>query len=486
MNPRFPAIIASLAFAITLHAQNTSPFWSLAGNSNANSAAKLGTTTADPLNLTTNNLTRLTILPTGQSGFGANVTTANATRVLNLVDGNAVMRILRVHPTNAPAIELLSRTSSDGANVAYWDAYAEPTDASFRIRDRVTGVNLDRFTINGSGNVGIGTTSPTRKLHVAGTGYFSGNTTIDGSLGVRGPIDNDFALTVNSVTSSGIRINDPVDNVAVFSSKSGIGYALNIVKTSASSTTAAIRGAGLGSADGVFAGSSSGFGLSAYSESSRGIYAVSNSTPAQGGYAGYFVGNQYRGIYVQGGGGYYAGYFNGDVFTTGNYQSSDSRFKKNILDVEGAIGIIKQLQPKHYEFRKDGDFAKLNLPKGDHYGLLAQDVEKVLPHIVKDASTNTRDLQAGKAASENESEEMQRRRAGETVAFKAVNYTELIPILVKAVQEQQAVIEELQAKLSRLENGKTVTHNAGASLGQSTPNPARSSTRISYRISTLR
>jgi trimeric autotransporter adhesin len=96
----------------------------------------------------------------GFGAFGRSVTTANATRALNLSDADAVMRILRVHATNAPAIELLSRTTADGSNIAYWDLYAEPADKSFRIRDRVTGSNLDRLTIKNAGNIGIGTTAP--------------------------------------------------------------------------------------------------------------------------------------------------------------------------------------------------------------------------------------------------------------------------------------------------------------------------------------
>lgn len=98
----------------------------------------------------------------GFGSFGSNVTTANAIRTLNIADPGAVIRVLRVHTTNAPAIELISRTSADGANVAYWDCYAQPSDASFRIRDRQGGGSgIDMVTISHTtGNVGIGTTNP--------------------------------------------------------------------------------------------------------------------------------------------------------------------------------------------------------------------------------------------------------------------------------------------------------------------------------------
>lgn len=189
MKKIFLSAIVLFCHLILVNAQNTSPFWSLAGNSNATNSSKLGTTNAIYLGLFTNNLERMRISTSGNVGigttnpltklhvnglgsFGANVTSANATRALNLVDANAVMRILRVHPTYAPAVELISRTSSDGLNVAYWDCYAEPSDASFRIRDRQSGsTTLNRLTIlHTNGNVGIGTTTPSTHLHVTGLG----------------------------------------------------------------------------------------------------------------------------------------------------------------------------------------------------------------------------------------------------------------------------------------------------------------------------
>lgn len=128
---------------------NTLSLWRMWVNNSGN--VGIGTTTP---------LTPLHVI--GKGSFGDAVTTLNATRPLNIASSDAVVRIVRVHASNAPAVELISRTSADGANVAYWDFYAEPNDASFRIRDRQGGGSgLDMVSISHtSGNVGIGTTNP--------------------------------------------------------------------------------------------------------------------------------------------------------------------------------------------------------------------------------------------------------------------------------------------------------------------------------------
>ena len=67
------------------------------------------------------------------------------------------------------------------------------------------------------------------------------------------------------------------------------------------------------------------------------------------------------------------------------YVTSDKNLKKNIKDFEDAMSIINKLQPKNYEFRTDEKFASLHLTKGTHYELIAQDLEEVLPNLVKES-----------------------------------------------------------------------------------------------------
>ena len=48
----------------------------------------------------------------------------------------------------------------------------------------------------------------------------------------------------------------------------------------------------------------------------------------------------------------FAGYFNGDIYTTaGFYAPSDSTLKENVSDITNSLDIINSLNPKAYTFK---------------------------------------------------------------------------------------------------------------------------------------
>ncbi len=129
----------------------------------------------------------------------------------------------------------------------------------------------------------------------------------------------------------------------------------------------------------------------------------------------------------------WAGYFNGEVFAT-FYQGSDRKLKKDIQPLTGALFIINQLKPSHYTYKTD-DFKHMNLPEGVHYGLIADEVQQVIPGAVK---------KAVQPAHYENHDELTGRKLSDEVEFNTVNYTEMIPILIGAIKEQQVMIEELR------------------------------------------
>lgn len=126
----------------------------------------------------------------------------------------------------------------------------------------------------------------------------------------------------------------------------------------------------------------------------------------------------------------YAGYFGGDVVYTGSLiNASDEKLKENVKEVNGALETMTKLSPKEYDF-KINEYSELNLPRGKHYGFLAQDIEAVLPHMVH---------QLNQPAVVDSSGTVIKNALG----YKGVNYIEFIPLLVKGMNEQQAIIDSL-------------------------------------------
>jgi len=109
---------------------------------------------------------------------------------------------------------------------------------------------------------------------------------------------------------------------------------------------------------------------------------------------------------------------------------SDIRFKKDIEKLKDATNIILNLSPKTYQYDTE-KFADLGFSKNLQYGLIAQEVEKTLPELVEE-----KPFPNGKN-------------------FMTVNYTGLIPILIKGMQEQQSEIEGLKAKINEYESINT-------------------------------
>jgi hypothetical protein len=135
-----------------------------------------------------------------------------------------------------------------------------------------------------------------------------------------------------------------------------------------------------------------------------------------------------------------AGYFDGELHYGSLHEISDQKFKRNIRDLPNGVVTIMALRPRLYEMKTEEFKDKLNLPQGEQIGFVAQEVEGVLPQLVSDAAAPARLTR----------EEQKNKVKKQPTKYKALDYTGMIPVLVKAMQEQQALIEALQAEVATL------------------------------------
>ena len=250
---------------------------------------------------------------------------------------------------------------------------------------------------------------------------------------------------------------------------------------------------GNGTTYGTYGYSGGGTGAAGVSSTGTAVYGSSSS-----GLGASFYSGSYWALRAQTTTGTYAAVFYGLTYSSGGYTSSDKNLKKNVQEFTDGMSIINKLKPKYYEFKDDAKYAFLNLPKGNHYGLMAQDVEQVLPNLVKESpheSVNSADAAInissadGKPASAAEiAEQKIKSTPKESISIKAVNYTELIPIIIKAMQELSAKNDELQVQVNELKSiiskaGYAAALNASSGyIKQNIPNPANNSTIISYYL----
>ncbi|HKO42310.1 MAG TPA: hypothetical protein VJU84_03410 [Pyrinomonadaceae bacterium] len=101
------------------------------------------------------------------------------------VGTNNPQRLMTLHRASGPVLQLVDNVTGTSANDGFLlaqdglNSYLENTEAgSVNFRTSAT----TRMTINASGDVGIGITNPTSKLHVVGNGHVTQNLTVDGVI----------------------------------------------------------------------------------------------------------------------------------------------------------------------------------------------------------------------------------------------------------------------------------------------------------------
>lgn len=226
-----------------------------------------------------------------------------------------------------------------------------------------------------------------------------------------------------------------------------------------------------------------------------GMIGFNNATP-YGGTGIYGATHTYLFSYPTNISGIYAGYFEGPVKVTGNitasnmYIPSDSRLSENVVSLnergndtstlDNLLGMnviqynMKSRIPDEmpagiendstgnvreaYEYLKKDE---MKMTARRHFGIDAEELQKTYPDLVLEGQDG----------------------------YLAVNYVELVPVLIKAIQELKQQVDELQgteaAKKAPAKTSTTDDRNTTAKkniLYQNTPNPAKEQTIIRYRL----
>ena len=100
-------------------------------------------------------------------------------------------------------------------------------------------------------------------------------------------------------------------------------------------------------------------------------------------------------------------------------QNSDERIKENIITIDSALNKVNQLRGVYYN-RTDINTSQKQI------GLIAQEVEAVIPEVVLTAN--------------------------DELKTKSISYAQINALLIEAIKEQQTIIDDLKSRIETLEN----------------------------------
>jgi hypothetical protein len=178
----------------------------------------------------------------------------------------------------------------------------------------------------------------------------------------------------------------------------------------------------------------------------------------------------------------------GDVLAWRYFTVSDRKLKNNIQPVTNALDKIRNIHAFTYTFNH-AQYTGKKLPWGTHIGFMADEIEQAFPELVKNTL-----LPAGVTHGERGKLDV---NTIENV--KVVNYLGMIPVIVEAINEQRAIVEQkeieitqlrsqlqnLEQRLAALESARKGSVNATETQGylnQNNPNPFNQQTIISFSL----
>lgn len=284
------------------------------------------------------------------------------------------------------------------------DGNFNPGGQAFAIRNiGSAGVGVDtiqtNFFINNLGNVGLGTTLPARKLHLAA------------------PTATEMIIEQTDGLADNRRWNFVADAGNLTTATNFYLRKLNDAGTGGYIAWAVNGASGNLTVGGAVAFNAGRLAVKQGAENydTGGISVIGSNTNNRWTMLAATIGHLYFGYNASDRG------FISNV--NGSYNAvSDGRYKKNIVDTTFGLKDITKLRPVEYHMIDEDDTNK------KHLGFIAQEVKDVIDNVVEDAGSAT----------------------GESKYF--ISMTEMVPVLVKAIQELNTLVQTQSATIVNLEN----------------------------------
>jgi hypothetical protein len=327
-----------------------------------------------------------------------------------------------------PLLSDVSRSADGSAAAPSWSFQNSPTMGFYRVSANVLGLStagVQRMVVDASGRVGIGGTpvAPFEIIRnttsVSGSDYsnirlnnqnatgYSGLYFFEGTTQKAGlEVKNDVgALTFATGSTERMRIDASGAISFVTSTNTGSAKAFFIKNAGESG-----NGRNAFTLDAGNVGNNS--SLIAFNKNNGNLWNVFNDTPANN--------STDFAIWSSNTGGVTLG---SNTATSWSPRSSDIRKKKNFETTQGLAEVL-QIEPVKYHFNAEEDSAPKRL------GFKAQNLQSLVPEMV---------FPTGEKAEDGSD-------------YLTITPDYLLPVLVKAIQEQQAMIEDLKAKVAALES----------------------------------
>jgi hypothetical protein len=287
----------------------------------------------------------------------------------------------------------------------------------------ISSVTVDAYgrvtAVSGSAGYTTNTGTVTSVAVSAGTGLSGGGTvTTSGTITLNVDLnelttsttngDGDYFVVVDSV---GAQKKLTKGNIALSEFNNNSGWTSNTGTVTSVATSGGLTGGTITTSGTISISSDARPNANQYFGGSGGEYFYYDNTNSL--VRGYVNSAEVMRLY----GGTTGCHFDGDVIAYST-TISDERLKDNIETVEGSIEKLKQIRGVTFTRKHNGEKSA---------GVIAQEIEKVLPEAVKE---KTLGLQTG----------------DEETLYKVVEYDALHALLIEAIKELTARVEELEAK----------------------------------------